>query len=152
MRRGWFVEGLSGAQFAMPGGVDGLRAATAEEPLVLSALDPANAWGALLPWPESPGTASPRRATGSVVVLHGGKPLLWLPRAGKSMVTFPAARESERLAQGLLLLKARLSRFFDRSLVVAQVDGAPATETPLVETLLAGGFQIEDGRLRLVDF
>lgn len=150
VRRGWFVEGLSGGQFAMAGAVDGLRAARDEEPAVLAALDPANPWGALLPWPESGGT--PRRAAGCVVVLHGGEPLMWLPRSGKSLLTFPAARDPERLAPGLELLKRRLGRFLDRGVLVEQIDGGNPLDSPVLETLLAGGFSAEDGRLRLSEF
>ena len=60
MRRGWFVDGLEGAQFAVPGAVDRLRAqADVGEGtlLLLSAVDPANPYGALLPWPEAAGMA-----------------------------------------------------------------------------------------------
>ena len=56
VRRGYFVAGLGAAQFAQPGAVDLLRAAR-EEPetpmaVTLAATDPANPYGALLPWPE----------------------------------------------------------------------------------------------------
>ena len=150
VRRGWFVEGLSGGQFAMPGAVDGLRAARKEQPMVLSALDPANPWGTLLPWPDSSGT--PRRASGCVVVLHGGDPLVWLPRSAKSILSFPAAQDSARLVEGLLALKAQMSRFFDKTLTVEHVDGAPAVQSDLLESFKQGGFTVEEGRLRLVDF
>ncbi len=54
-RRGYFVEGLGGAQFALPGAVERLRAQRDVEesaPLVLAATDPAQPYGAALPWPR----------------------------------------------------------------------------------------------------
>ena len=62
VRRGYFIEGLSGAQFALPAAIERLRAARLDEPpldgfdpadvRILAAIDPANPYGALLPWPE----------------------------------------------------------------------------------------------------
>ena len=60
-RRGYFVAGLGGAQFALPGAVDRLRADRRDSPkgaLVLAATDPANVYGLSLPWPERPGAGS----------------------------------------------------------------------------------------------
>ncbi len=53
-RRGYFVEGLGGAQFALPGAVERLRGmpGDAGRPLVLAAVDPAQPYGAALPWPR----------------------------------------------------------------------------------------------------
>src|SRR4029077_19964557 len=53
-RRGYFVEGLGGAQFAHAGAVDRLRGLGPADGavLVLAATDPANPYGAALPWPE----------------------------------------------------------------------------------------------------
>ena len=77
LRRGHFVDALSGAQFAFAGVVDQLRAAHPEEPAdaqVLAATDPANPYGAVLPWPESRGPgATPRRAAGASVVIANGE-------------------------------------------------------------------------------
>ena len=60
-RRGYFVEGLGGAQFALPGAVERLRspAAADEPPLVLAAVDPAQPYGAALPWPARRARAKP---------------------------------------------------------------------------------------------
>ncbi|MBN1320128.1 MAG: hypothetical protein JXA87_04715 [Thermoleophilia bacterium] len=108
LRRGYFVEGLGGAQFAYPGTVDRLRRVrdedTEAEVVALAAADPANPYGWLLPWPplSSAGAASaadgastedasagqatvrgtlgPRRAVGAAVVLVGGVPVLYLDR------------------------------------------------------------------------
>src|SRR5204862_453144 len=75
-RRGYFVEGLGGAQFALPGAVERLRELRQKEgeepePLVLAAADPAQPYGAALPWPKRAG-ARAARVAGAHVVLLGG--------------------------------------------------------------------------------
>ncbi len=84
VRRGYFVAGLGGAQFAVPGAVDRLRAY--REPdgkvVVLAATDPANAYGLSLPWPVK----GPQRAAGAYVVLVDGLPSLYLEKGGRSCV------------------------------------------------------------------
>ncbi|MFO0637468.1 MAG: hypothetical protein U0168_31980 [Nannocystaceae bacterium] len=82
MRRGHFVAGLRGVQFAAPGAVDrlrGMRAHDDDDVRVLSACDPALPWGAALPWPPT-GLAErggARRVAGARVVVVGGRPLLF---------------------------------------------------------------------------
>ena len=72
IRRGYFVTGLGGAQFALPGAVDRLRAFRDGVPegfpgaVVLAATDPANPYGVALAWPETEG-ARPQRAAGAFV-------------------------------------------------------------------------------------
>src|SRR5207245_3106757 len=80
-RRGYFVEGLGGAQFALPGAVERLRAQPGREepPVVLAAVDPAQPYGAALAWParaDEPGAPArrPARVDGAYVVLSGGAP------------------------------------------------------------------------------
>ena len=88
IRRGYFVAGMGGAQFALPGAVDRLRLHRDEEGkvLVLAATDPANPYGLCPPWPVK-GT---RRAAGEYVVLLDGAALA-LPRArGKGLVALAA--------------------------------------------------------------
>ncbi|MGH9189382.1 MAG: Lhr family helicase [Acidimicrobiales bacterium] len=94
-RRGYFVAGLGGAQFALPGAVDRMRARP-EPParpkaMVLAATDPANAYGLSLPWPrpELQGAgdrAGPRRVAGAYVVLVDGMASLYLERGGKGLL------------------------------------------------------------------
>src|SRR5262249_10031383 len=88
-RRGYFVEGLGGAQFALGGAVERLRGMRerGEEPaaLVLAAADPAQPYGAALPWPRREG-ARPARAGGAHVVLIGGEAVLYVERGGRSLV------------------------------------------------------------------
>ena len=75
-RRGYFIEGLGAAQFALTGAVDRLRSYSREpeDPvaLVLAACDPANPYGAAVPWPEREGHR-PGRKPGALVVLVGGR-------------------------------------------------------------------------------
>ena len=91
VRRGYFVDGLGAAQFAVPGAVDRLRAVRetpdplirpddVPPPIVLAATDPAQPYGAALAWPDSPGR--PARSANALVVLHAGEPLVWFDRKG----------------------------------------------------------------------
>src|SRR5207247_8219624 len=89
-RRGYFVEGLGGAQFAFGGAVERLRELRPKdgeerEPLVLAAADPAQPYGAALPWPKRAG-ARAARVAGAQVVLLGGEPALFVERGGRSLV------------------------------------------------------------------
>jgi ATP-dependent Lhr-like helicase len=87
-RRGYFVEGLGGAQFALPGAVERLRAQRAAGPdgagraIVLAATDPAQPYGAALPWGAAPGGG---RQPGASVVLLDGEPVLYLERGGRTL-------------------------------------------------------------------
>jgi ATP-dependent Lhr-like helicase len=90
VRRGYFVAGLGGAQFALAGAVDRLRSRPDEDaapkPLVLAATDPANPYGVALPWPVK----GPQRAAGAYVVVLDGLPSLYLERGGRAIVTLRA--------------------------------------------------------------
>jgi ATP-dependent Lhr-like helicase len=94
IRRGYFVSGLGGAQFALPGAVDRLRSVREPAPahdaraIVLAATDPANVHGVAVPWPEAVDDVSgarPARAAGAYVVLVEGRASLYLDRGGKSL-------------------------------------------------------------------
>ena len=88
-RRGYFVEGLGGAQFALGGAVERLRELRDRDeeapPLVLAAADPAQPYGAALPWPKRAG-ARAARVAGAYVVLLGGEPVLYVERGGRTLV------------------------------------------------------------------
>jgi ATP-dependent helicase Lhr and Lhr-like helicase len=151
VRRGYFVEGLSGAQFALPGALDRLRAARLDEVPVdgfgpgavrlLSALDPANPYGGLLPWPEHGGGPAPRRAGGAWVILVAGKPVLYLGPGGRSLTSFPdSLSECGELALALEALRG-LSGHGRKRLLIRQIDGLPALDSPLRGVLLAAGFE-----------
>ena len=105
-RRGYFVEGLGGAQFALPGAVERLRELRAEEepePLVLAAADPAQPYGAALPWPKRAG-ARAARVAGAQVVLLGGEAALFVERGG------PDARAAARARRGVAAAGRRGAR------------------------------------------
>jgi ATP-dependent Lhr-like helicase len=140
IRRGYFVAGLGAAQFALPGAVDRLREVRAEspddEPLVVATTDPAQPYGASLPWPES--AVRPARAAGAFVVLHHGEPLAYLERGARAIGLFPGAATNHVWADALarLVKNGRL-----RSLEIAKVDGQPVREHPdAAAQLRAAGF------------
>jgi ATP-dependent Lhr-like helicase len=174
-RRGYFVEGLGAAQFALPGAVDRLRAMRAApgsfdpqaagrsesrpRALVLAATDPANPYGAALPWPERPGeTASghkPGRKAGALVVLVGGRLALYVERGGKTLLTFPppdgagwddagGALQPAVDALALAVREGALGR-----LTVERADGESINDSPLAQALEAAGFHPTPRGLRL---
>ena len=139
VRRGYFVAGLGAAQFALPGAVDRLRSfrsgpegGDAEAPVVvLSAVDPAQPYGASLRWPESAGR--PSRSAGAHVVLADGIPVAFLERGGHAVTTFPAASERPDWPRGLVAL---LDRGRYRSLEIRTVNGQSVRDEPDVATAL----------------
>ena len=146
VRRGWFVDGLQGAQFAYPGAVDRLRAvrngAEAPEVVVVAATDPANPYGALLPWPAHrvEERSGPKRVAGASVVLADGTPVLYVGKGGKRILTF-AAIEDERLLQAAVAGLRPLARGErGRALRVERVDGRDAREGALSEAFVRAGF------------
>ena len=153
-RRGYFVEGLGGAQFALPGAVERLRERRAldEPPVVLSAVDPAQPYGAALAWPARSAGAGrgPARQAGALVVLAGGEPVLYLERGGRALQTLVAAGD-ERLRPALAVLveHVRAGRGGVRRLALEKVDGGPAMGSALGPELLALGFQEGPRRLTL---
>ena len=110
VRRGYFVAGLGGAQFALPGADERLRRMRdpddSARAFVLAATDPANAYGAILDWPPSALEARPQRSAGSHVVLRDGAVLGWLGRAGRPLLTFLPEAEPERSAAAAALAHA----------------------------------------------
>jgi ATP-dependent Lhr-like helicase len=149
IRRGHFVAGYAGAQFALAGAVDRLRAARApaDPPpaRLLAATDPANPYGALLPWPAARSEeARPRRAVGASVVTVGGGLALALDRGAHRLWTFPGAdpaREEARLARAARALRQLFRDRRRRSVRIEEVDAEPAVGSPLREALVAAGFR-----------
>jgi ATP-dependent Lhr-like helicase len=155
-RRGYFVEGLGGAQFAVPGAVERLRErhTGAEEAVVLSAVDPAQPYGAALQWPKREGVKSPARVAGAQVVLVGGEPVLYLERGGKGLQTLvdgddPLGAERLELALEAMSEHVRAGRGAIRKLALERVDGKSAISSPLGPKLRAHGFQEGPRRLTL---
>ena len=152
-RRGYFVEGLGGAQFALPGAVERLRAQSDDEaPVVLAAVDPAQPYGAALAWPERSGRADdarrPMRVAGAYVVLAGGEPILYLERGGRALQTLVSADDA-RIEPGLhaLIEYVRAGRL--KRVALEKVDGVAAIESSLGPALIALGFQQGPRRLTL---
>jgi ATP-dependent Lhr-like helicase len=146
-RRGYFVEGLGGAQFALPGAVDRLRAVReagldveAAAPLVVAATDPANPYGAALAWPEASGEVRhrPRRAAGAQVVLADGWLVLYVERGGRSLLSF--SDEPEVLATTAVALAARVTAGGMGALQLQRVDGDDPVAQPVLDHLRAAGF------------
>jgi ATP-dependent Lhr-like helicase len=169
VRRGYFVEGLGAAQFAAPGAVDRLRATydrldreTTRNPpkpaLVLAATDPANPYGAALPWPERPVDNAdpdadratghrPGRKAGALVVLVDGALVLYVERGGRTVLSYlddPAVLEAAAKALAGAVHSGALG-----ALSVERADGAPVTRSPLGDALTAAGFRITPRGLRL---
>ncbi|PDP88998.1 ATP-dependent helicase [Glycomyces fuscus] len=152
VRRGYFVDGLGGAQFALPGAVDRLRAvsAGAAEPVVLAATDPANPFGADLAWPREAsgdGRARPGRSAGALVVIDAGRPTLYAGRGGRSLLTFGAPPALLERAARALAGAVRDGRA--GALTVERVDGAEVFGTPVDAALVAAGFHVTPKGLRL---
>ncbi|MGH3020621.1 MAG: Lhr family helicase, partial [Gaiellaceae bacterium] len=138
-RRGYFVEGLGGAQFALPGAVERLRERPEEErALVLAAADPAQPYGAALPWPKRSG-ARAARVAGAQVVLLGGEPALFVERGGRSLVPLREPEEAW-LRTALEALVAHARRTGLKRLAVERFDGNPVGETEVMPLLLEAGF------------
>jgi ATP-dependent Lhr-like helicase len=142
-RRGYFVEGLGGAQFALPGAVERLRElrpreGEEQEPLVLAAADPAQSYGAALPWPKRSG-ARAARVAGAQVVLLGGEAALFVERGGRSLVPLREPDE-EWLRPALAALVEHVKSGGAKRLAVERFDGNPVGETEVMPLLLEAGF------------
>jgi ATP-dependent Lhr-like helicase len=148
VRRGYFVDGLGAAQFAVPGAVDRLRAVRetpdpvispddVPDPVVLASTDPAQPYGAALAWPNTMGR--PARTASSMVVSRAGTPLVWFDRRSHHLVTFPEAFADASWTAALvgLVKDDRL-----RSVEVRKIDGEGLTDAPggLIEMLRIAGF------------
>ncbi|MEO6867928.1 MAG: hypothetical protein ABI200_07895, partial [Gaiellales bacterium] len=140
VRRGWFVEGLGGGQFALPEAVDRLRAVrepTGGSPptILLRANDPAQPYGAILDWPAHPAGAavSPRRDSTSYVVLRDGDLLATIAPSGRRLAVWDRDALSE-IARALAQLVAQ--RRVDRLAIEQLDDGAvdAATITAFANT------------------
>ena len=161
-RRGYFVDGLGATQFALPGAVDRLRAEArpldARRPdgstaLVLAATDPANPYGAALPWPAAPRPLDggrghqPARKAGALVVLIDGACVLYVERGGRTLLSFsddPAVLQPAADALALAVRDGALGK-----LQVERADGVPITASALGEALAAAGFRPTPRGLRL---
>jgi len=153
-RRGYFIEGMGGAQFALPGAVERLRAVRSDAPgaggeaptLVIAAADPAQPFGAALAWPKREGQERrPARVAGAYVVIVAGQPALYVERGGRGLVTLTDAPLSHAL--GALAEAVRVGRV--GKLALERIDGEPAIASDLAGALRELGFHSGPRRLTL---
>ena len=140
-RRGYFVEGLGGAQFSLAGAVERLRELRAEdehEPLVLAAADPAQPYGAALPWPKRAG-ARAARVAGAQVVLLGGEAALFVERGGRTLVPLREP-DGDWLRAAIEALVAHVRAGGAKRLAVERFDGRPVLESDVLPLLVEAGF------------
>jgi ATP-dependent Lhr-like helicase len=175
-RRGYFVEGLGGAQFALPGAVDRMRALAQGQgrgglggtvppqdrgvpggrppgsALVLAAADPAQPYGAALPWPDRPGETPsshrPGRKAGALTVLVDGSLVLYVERGGRTLLSW--TDDAEVLDSAAAALAAAVRAGALGRLTVERADGSRAGgDSPLTQALEAAGFRPTPRGLRL---
>jgi ATP-dependent Lhr-like helicase len=149
-RRGYFVEGLGAAQFALTGAVDRLRAHQPEpgpDAVVLAACDPANPYGAALPWPDREGHR-PGRKAGALVVLVGGVLIFYVERGGKTLLSF--SDDPAKLGPAATALGSSVQQGLLGKLTVERADGAHIFGSVRVsEALQNAGFRMTPQGLRL---
>jgi ATP-dependent Lhr-like helicase len=149
IRRGYFVDGLGAAQFALAGAIERLRALRdpARSPgerdvHLLAAADPANPYGAAISWPRR-GEDDRRplqRAPGAYVALVDGVAALYLERGGGTLQTLPAADDPEIAEVAARALHELIEDRRVRELVITKIDGLPIAESPFRDLLAAAGF------------
>jgi ATP-dependent helicase Lhr and Lhr-like helicase len=133
IRRGYFVEGMGGAQFAAPGAVDRLRTPSDGRTVVLAATDPANPHGSVLPWPDVP-EGRLARVAGAYVVMHDGRLVAFFD--GRHLrVLDPDPELRNPVGAALASIASR-----HRSFRVDRVDGSPIHGSPWGPALSQVGF------------
>ncbi|WP_235497447.1 ATP-dependent helicase [Aeromicrobium sp. Leaf272] len=157
--RGYYIDSLGAAQFASVATVDRMR--TFERPdderadvdaVVLAATDPAQPFGAALPWPAIIDPADdlkhrPARKAGALVALHDGRAVLYVERGGRSCLAFTDDADVLARAAHALAALGRSGRI--PRLTVESVNGRPSGSSPTGEALLAAGFERHPKGLRL---
>jgi ATP-dependent Lhr-like helicase len=172
-RRGYFIEGLGGAQFALPGAVDRMRAMAAgprpaaseadiwsapsdqpkssERTMVLAAADPAQPYGAALPWPSRPDETAaahrPGRKAGALVLLYDGELVLYVERGGKTLLSW--SDDASVLQPCASALAAAVRDGALGRITVEKADGGAVYDSPLAKALESAGFRPTPRGLRL---
>jgi ATP-dependent helicase Lhr and Lhr-like helicase len=153
-RRGYVVEGLGAAQFAIPGAIDRLRAVGQPvegraATVVLAATDPAQPYGAALPWPPTVGDVRhrPGRKAGALAVLVDGAAVLYIERGGRSLLSFTENTDTLRAAVGALA--GAVARGWLGSLSIERADGESALGSALAALLRDAGYRATPRGLRL---
>ncbi len=164
-RRGYFVEGLGGAQFALPAAIERLRGLRADEPagaLVLAATDPANPYGAALPWPKrddaetssNPPSRRPSRVPGAYVVTLDAEPVLYVERSGRGLLALreplmDPGQPAEWLRDALEAVAENVRRGRLKRLALERFDGEPVMGSVFEALLVDIGFRQGPRRLTL---
>jgi ATP-dependent Lhr-like helicase len=142
VRRGYFIAGLGGAQFALPGADERLRLKADDSPaVVLAATDPANPYGAALPWP--PGDQRLQRTPGALTVLHEGRLIAYLGKSDRSLSLFLNEQEparSHQLSALLAAFKTLVGPGRRKVLLIQMIDRVEAARSPHAPAFLAAGF------------
>jgi ATP-dependent Lhr-like helicase len=140
-RRGYFVEGLGGAQFALPGAVERLRSLPEADGsyTLLAATDPANPYGASLPWPKLEGGRRPGRTPGAHLLLRDGEPVVFLERGGRGVLRLQPLAGGE-LEAAMRALADEVSAGHLQKLAVEKLDGEPVIGSGHEESLIGAGF------------
>jgi ATP-dependent Lhr-like helicase len=131
VRRGYFIEGLGGAQFGLPGAIDRLRHIDEPGLLVIAATDPANPFGAVVPWPDSDGR--PTRTAGARVALYNGELVAWMDSAGRRVCSF--SNNITHAASGV----EEMARIHGRA-SIGHINAVPVHEHALAAELTERGF------------
>ncbi len=140
-RRGYFVEGLGGAQFALPGAVERLRSLPEArgDYLVLAATDPANPYGASLSWPKLEGGRRPGRTPGAYLLLRDGEPEVFVERGGRGLLRLREMGEGELGAAMRALADAVRAGQLSK-LAIEKLDGEAVIGSGHEEALIGAGF------------
>jgi ATP-dependent helicase Lhr and Lhr-like helicase len=140
-RRGYFVEGLGGAQFALPGAVERLRSLPERDGsyLVLAATDPANPYGASLPWPKLEGGRRPGRTPGAHLLLRDGEPVVFIERGGRGLLRLKPLPSPE-LEEAMRALADAVRAGQLPKLAIEKLDGEAVIGSGHEESLVGAGF------------
>ncbi|WP_253907919.1 helicase-related protein [Arthrobacter sp. H20] len=161
-RRGYFIEHLGAAQFAVPATVDRLRSFGADAQqerrpgedsgvvrfsIALAATDPANPYGAALAWPASDGGHRPGRKAGAMVILQDGHLALYVERGGKTVLAF--TDDAAALNAAAVALVAVIRRGAAEKMAIEKVNGEPVLDSEVGRALTAAGFYSTPRGLRI---
>ena len=149
-QRGYFVESLGGAQFALASTVDRLRshadsldrARPDYQAVALAAADPANPYGATLPWPAGETGHRPGRKPGALVVLVDGELAWYLERGGRSLLNFSPDPDAQCAAAAALAELVHTGRL--EAVLIERIDGVPALESAAHPDRRAGVAALND--------
>jgi ATP-dependent helicase Lhr and Lhr-like helicase len=149
-RRGYFVEGLGGAQFALPGAVERLRSLPYDDGsfLLLATTDPANPYGTSLPWPKPPSGRRPARAPGAHLLTRDGAPVVYVERGGRGIVRLTELSDEELTAAIGALAEAVAAGRLPK-LAIEKLDGEPVIGSGQEDLLLGAGFSRGPRKLTL---